>query len=83
MLKLIKSLFVKSVPAVVELAPARGVIATAESELFIVELIHTGGNWYEITARGRFTKNGSGVSRQYESRARSHFDFYCSLHGAK
>ena len=83
MLKFIKSIFVKSAPVVAPVEPAKGVIARAESELFIITLEHKGGDHFEIFAVGKLTKSGSGCYRHGETRARSQYAFYCSLHGAK
>lgn len=84
MLKFIKSLFTRTAPAC-KLPPlaAQGVIARKVSELFIVSLVHNGGDCYEIIEMGRYTKTGSSRVRYGEHRARNHFDSVCCMVGAK
>lgn len=84
MLKFIKSLFTRKAPAN-KLPPleAQGVIARKVSELFIVSLIHNGGECYEIIQTGRASKTGFGKIRYGERRARNAFDSMCLMVGAK
>lgn len=84
MLKFIKSIFTRSAP-ISKLPPlaAQGVIARKTSELFVVTLVHTGGDCYEIVETGRYTNSKSYRSRYGERRARDYFGFVCSLVGAK
>ncbi|UNA02774.1 hypothetical protein [Enterobacter phage vB_ExiM_F5M1E] len=84
MLKFIKSLFTRTTPAC-KLPPleAKGVIARKVSELFIISLVHNGGDCYEIIEMGRYTKTGSSRVRYGEHRARNHFDSVCCMVGAK
>lgn len=84
MLKFIKSLFTRKAP-VCKLPPleAQGVIARKVSELFIVSLVHNGGECYEIIQMGRHTKTGFGKVRYGEHRARNAFYSACYMVGAK
>lgn len=84
MLKFIKSLFTRTAPAC-KLPPleAQGVIARKVSELFIITLVHNGGECYEIIQMGRHTKTGSGRVRYGEHRARNAFESACYMVGAK
>lgn len=84
MLKFIKSLFSRKAPDT-KLPPleAQGVIARKVSELFIVSLVHNGGDCYEITEMGRHTNKGSSRVRYGARRARDYFDSVCWMVGAK
>lgn len=84
MIKFIKKLFSKK-PTVVTLPPVekRGVIARKVSTLFVISLVHTGDDRFEINTIGRHTLTGTGVMRRGEHRAREYFDFMCNTHGAK
>lgn len=84
MLKFIKSLFTRNAPAN-KLPPlkAQGVIARKTSELFIVSLVHNGGDCYEIIQMGKGTKTGHGSFRYGEQRAKNHFASVCYMVGAK
>lgn len=84
MLKFIKSLFTKKTP-VSKLPPLekRGVIARKVSELFVITLIHNGGDSYEIRTTGRHTNKSSSVVRYGEHRAMQHFRAECGMVGAK
>lgn len=85
MLKFIKSLFSKKSPVVSKLPPLekRGVIARKQCELYIITLIHQGGDSYMISTMGRYTKTGVGSLRYGEFRARQCFDATCAMYGAK
>lgn len=84
MLKFIKSLFTRKAP-VCKLPPleAQGVIARKVSELFIVSLVHNGGDCYEIIEMGRYTNTGSSRVRYGKGRAVNAFESVCYMVGAK
>lgn len=84
MIKFIKKLFTKK-SAVVSLPPVekRGVIARKVSTLFVITLVHTGEDRFEINTMGRHSLTGTGVMRRGEHRARDYFEFICNTHGAK
>ncbi|QGZ16408.1 hypothetical protein Hena1_02580 [Erwinia phage Hena1] len=83
MFSFITSLFRKKPAVVVPPAPARGIIAKAESEFRIITVEHKGGDHFEIMEYSKITKQGSGVYRRYEHRAMQHFHFYRSFTNAK
>lgn len=85
MLKFIKSLFSKKAPVVSKLPPLekRGVIARKQCELYVISLVHNGGDSYTINTTGRYTKSGTGSFRYGEFRARQCFDATCAMYGAK
>lgn len=84
MLKFIKALFTRKTPAPA-LPPleAKGEIARKVSELFIVTLVHNGGDCYEICEMGRYTQTGTRQARYGENRARQQFAAVCGMYNAK
>lgn len=83
MFSAIISLFRKKPAIVTPPAPARGIIAKAESEFRIVTVEHKGGDTYLIMESSKVGGFASGVYRFTEHKAMRHFHFYRSLTGAK
>lgn len=84
LIKFVKSLFCHKAPAS-KLPPlaAQGVIARKSSELFIVSLVHNGGECYEIVQVGRASKSGFVKIRYGEQRARNAFVSACLMADAQ
>lgn len=83
MFKFLKSLFIKKPAVITPPAPARGIIAKAESEFRIITVEHKGGDTYLIMETSKIGGLASGCYRFTEHKALQHFHFYRSLTGAK